>query len=92
MTLIISTGLELGGVLLVGITIVHLLIARLRIRSLQQASGGRADELLEIIEEAERRHVTMPAIWEVCLILTGVTLNISGVCLRLIHEIIAHFP
>lgn len=91
MLLIVSTALELGGVVLIAITIIHLLVARLRIRALQRASGGRANELIEIIEDAEHKHATLPAIWEISVILTGVALNISGIFLRFLHELFVYW-
>jgi hypothetical protein len=87
MILVISTTFELLGTVLVAITIVHILVARLRIQSLRRASGGRADKLLEIVEEVEYKQAILPETWEIGVILFGVSLNIFGLALRLITEI-----
>jgi hypothetical protein len=87
--IILSTSLELIGVGLVGITIIHLLLVRHRISSLQRASRGRADELVEIIADAAHKNVTLPGVREISFILLGLVLNIVGISLRLMHDVFA---
>jgi hypothetical protein len=87
--ILLSTGFELVGVALVGITIIHLLMVRWRIGFLQRASSGRADKLVQIVEDAAHKHVTMPSIGEIILIVLGLTLNLVGISIRFAHELVA---
>jgi hypothetical protein len=91
MIFLISTSLELAGVTLIGIPILHLLFVKLRVRRLQRISARRNAPLVAIIEEAELRSAIWPHFPEICTVVVGLILNIVGLSLRRVSEVIVHF-